>query len=64
MTCDNFLPTLPVKSIKKFAIQWKEIIFSKYFESLRPTCKPYDYNFKRNNFKYKNRLSARIDHVK
>jgi hypothetical protein len=35
-----------------FGIWWKEVIFDRYFKILQPIYKPYDYNFKRINFKH------------
>jgi hypothetical protein len=49
----QFFTHFAVKFIENFAIWWKEVIFSRYFESLGPINKQYDHNFKRIDFKYK-----------
>ncbi len=63
MTCDNFLPTLQSNLYKIWVFgEKKSYLFGilKFWDSLVN----HDYNFKRTNFKYKNRQGIKIDHVK
>ncbi len=64
MTCDNFLSTLRLNLQKILVFGENKSYFMGIFESLGPTCKPYDYKFERTNFKYKNRQGTKIDHLK